>query len=203
MTGYDISDFMGRSCRFLQWPNGGQTRSSHPSNEEPRRQIHQAIASNSECQTSLVNYRKSGEMFVNFLTMVPITWDDPSQVRYWVGFQVDISHPEGLYKKGSQDAATNSVDAIKRTASIPFSPHPPVSGRLKEIFGDAWEGGEGSEREQMCELIANNLDGKFLCCVIRSSLAACLLLDSSDTITAFYVVPVHVTNDTPILSLLS
>ncbi|KAF8314437.1 hypothetical protein DL93DRAFT_2032722, partial [Clavulina sp. PMI_390] len=90
MTGYSVDEFLNRSCRFLQWPDGGRTRESHRDNTGARNELRNAITTFTECQVKVTNYRKNGEMFPNLLTIVPIPdGDDWDIIRYWVGFQVD------------------------------------------------------------------------------------------------------------------
>ncbi|KAJ3124332.1 blue light receptor, partial [Physocladia obscura] len=62
-----------------------------------------------EGQFTLVNYRKSGEPFVNFITIVPLFTPGSNIVEFFVGFQVDLiqqprtillRHKEGTYITG-------------------------------------------------------------------------------------------------------
>lgn len=47
------------------------------------------IAAQREVQISIINYRRGGQPFMNLLTMIPIPWDT-DEIRYIVGFQVDL-----------------------------------------------------------------------------------------------------------------
>lgn len=147
MTGYEVQDFLGHACRFLQWPNGGKTRESHPSNAQARAEIKHAIITKTECQTTLVNYRKNGEMFLNFVTIVPISWDSP-EIKFWVGFQVDISEPAGLYQ--------NSLPT-QNISVVPISPEAPISDRLKALVGVAES--SDKQREKLYDFLVDNVDG--------------------------------------------
>ena len=45
-----------------------------------------------------MNYKKNGQVFINLLTAIPISWDeerekDRVRKRYIVGFQVDAERP--------------------------------------------------------------------------------------------------------------
>ena len=52
-----------------------------------------------EAQISVINYRKGGQPFMNLLTMIPITWDS-DEVKYYVGFQVDlVEQPTSITNK--------------------------------------------------------------------------------------------------------
>jgi len=148
MTGYDVAEFIGQSCRFLQWPNGGkELRESHAANDRPRSEIKQALASGTECQTTLTNYRKNGEMFLNFVTIVPIPWDS-SEIKFFVGFQVDISEPSTLYAKNLPRQIINAP---------PSNPEAPISSRLKALIGPVQSVEE--QRESFFDFILTNMDG--------------------------------------------
>jgi hypothetical protein len=90
-------------------------------------------------------------MFVNFVTIVPITWDS-DQVRYWVGFQVDIQ-PSGL-NNGSR-----TIRSPSELGYIPISVEAPISDRLRSIAGP--NNSPEVQRERVFDLVANNLDGEF------------------------------------------
>lgn len=148
MTGYDVAEFIGQSCRFLQWPNGGKgRRESHPSNAPARAEIKQALLNKTECQSTLINYRKNGEMFVNFVTIVPITWDSP-EVKYFVGFQVDISEPARLHTRNL---------SLQNINVLPSSPEAPISDSLKALITPAESVEE--RRESFFDFLVNNVDG--------------------------------------------
>ncbi|KAK4990889.1 hypothetical protein LTR50_002257 [Elasticomyces elasticus] len=107
LTGYTKHMILGRNCRFLQSPDG---------NVEPgirRKYVDDAsvlylknmIHLRREAQMSLINYRRGGQPFMNLLTVIPIPWDT-DQVKFFVGFQVDIveqpnavtnKNPDGTY----------------------------------------------------------------------------------------------------------
>jgi len=148
MTGYDIAEFIGQSCRFLQWPNGGkEPRESHAANDRARSEIKQALSSGTECQTTLVNYRKNGEMFLNFVTIVPITWDS-SEIKFFVSFQVEMSEPSTFYAKSLP---------IQKINALPSNPEAPISSRLKALIGPAQSVEE--QRESFFDFILTNMDG--------------------------------------------
>jgi hypothetical protein len=47
--------------------------------------MRQAITSKSELEVEVTNYKKNGQRFTNFLTLIPICWDR-STPRYYFGF---------------------------------------------------------------------------------------------------------------------
>ena len=58
------------------------------------------VVSDKECQVSIINYWKSGQVFINLITIIPITGgegggvhntsEEADGVTYHVGFQVDL-----------------------------------------------------------------------------------------------------------------
>ncbi|ERT01911.1 hypothetical protein HMPREF1624_00206 [Sporothrix schenckii ATCC 58251] len=107
LTGYSLDEVLGRNCRFLQWPGTVQEPTvppTAPSTPSPyvqpavRQLLHQSVKHNREMQLEVNNFRKDGSAFVNFLSVVPIYWDDggdgdrnrhPRRHRYSVGFLCD------------------------------------------------------------------------------------------------------------------
>lgn len=92
LTGYNKHEVLGRNCRFLQSPDGKVTPGVKRKyvDDDSVYYIKTRIKANQEAQRSLINYRKGGQPFMNLLTMIPIPWDDPNEIRYIVGFQVDL-----------------------------------------------------------------------------------------------------------------
>ncbi|KAI9882654.1 MAG: hypothetical protein M1823_005601 [Watsoniomyces obsoletus] len=107
LTGYTRHEILGRNCRFLQAPDGkvkSGVKRQYVDDQVVYR-LKQKITDRREVQTSLINYRKGGQPFMNLLTMIPISWDT-SEVRFYVGFQVDLvetpqsvtnKNPDGTY----------------------------------------------------------------------------------------------------------
>ncbi|MFB6345302.1 MAG: diguanylate cyclase [bacterium] len=81
ITGYSEEDALGRNCRFLQ----GQETS-----EEKLEKIRRAIKNRESISLRLRNYRKSGEMFWNHLSIHPVQNDD-GKLTHFVGIQQDIT----------------------------------------------------------------------------------------------------------------
>ncbi|KAM0278971.1 hypothetical protein ACHAQH_004837 [Verticillium albo-atrum] len=90
LTGYSNAEILGRNCRFLQAPGGKVSRSSARKHVDEKlvKKMRKAVEKNDEVQLEVPNFRKDGTPFVNILTMIPITWDDSTNYRYSVGFQV-------------------------------------------------------------------------------------------------------------------
>lgn len=99
ITGYSPSYAVGRNCRFLQ---GEATR------DEPVRRMRTAIENGEATTVELRNYRRSGELFWNEVTIAPLREDDDDVVHY-VGFQQDITR-----RKRAERAAANRAARIER-----------------------------------------------------------------------------------------
>ncbi|KAK8007151.1 hypothetical protein PG989_001141 [Apiospora arundinis] len=89
MTGYTREEVIGCNCRFLQSPNGVVEAGV------PRRSVSSASAYllkqkvRERCETahSIINFRKSGEAFMNHVALVPIPWGTTSTApRFIFGF---------------------------------------------------------------------------------------------------------------------
>ncbi|MGM0986202.1 MAG: EAL domain-containing protein [Pseudomonadota bacterium] len=100
MTGYSREEVIGRNCRFLQGPGTDRTAVA---------QIRQKLASGSEVNVTLRNYRRDGSTFWNDLYIAPVR-DDAGEVTHFVGIQHDISerkaHEAHLAYHASHDALT-------------------------------------------------------------------------------------------------
>ena len=101
LTAYTKHEILGRNCRFLQAPDGkikSGVKRKYVDDQSVLR-IKKMITAQQETQISLINYRKGGQPFMNLLTMIPITWDT-DEVRYYVGFQVDlVEQPSSVTNK--------------------------------------------------------------------------------------------------------
>ena len=92
LTGYNKHEILGRNCRFLQSPEGkvqAGVRREFVDNDSVY-YLRERISQKKEAQRSLINYRKGGQPFMNLLTMIPITGEDDEEIKYYVGFQVDL-----------------------------------------------------------------------------------------------------------------
>ncbi|KAK3313940.1 PAS domain-containing protein [Apodospora peruviana] len=92
LTGYSRHEIAGKNCRFLQSPDGiveAGSKREFVENDAVFK-LKNTIARGEEIQQSLINYRKGGKPFLNLLTMVPIPWDNPDEIRFFIGFQIDL-----------------------------------------------------------------------------------------------------------------
>lgn len=89
MTGYELSEIIGRNCRFLQADDQDQAGIT---------EIRDAIANRSSCSVLLRNYRKDGTMFWNELNVSPV-FDEDGTLIYFVGIQQDVTQKQDLLQE--------------------------------------------------------------------------------------------------------
>jgi PAS domain S-box-containing protein len=128
LTGYTKFEIEGRNCRFLQSPEGkveAGTRRHFVDNDSVY-YLKIRIANRKEAQRSLINYRKGGQPFMNLLTIVPISGEDDGEIKYFVGFLVDVvAQPPDFRDKSTSGLYT--VDYSQET--VPRSVwQPPPKG---------------------------------------------------------------------------
>jgi PAS domain S-box len=81
LTGYGRDEVLGMNCRFLQGPD---------TDPAAVRAIRDAVASGSQTEVRLVNYRKDGTTFLNRLVLAPIR-DERGGVSAYIGLQSDVT----------------------------------------------------------------------------------------------------------------
>lgn len=86
VTGYDKHEAQGRNCRFLQGPK-----------TEPQSVavIQDTLRRGVDCHVKISNYRKSGELFENLLTMRPVH-DSNGVYRFCIGVQFEVTRDLSL-----------------------------------------------------------------------------------------------------------
>lgn len=91
LTGYGLNEVLGKNCRFLQAPDGKVRKGSvrRYVDNNVIYQLKRSVELFQEAQFTQINYKKGGSPFVNMITLIPLTWDS-DEVRYFVGFQVDL-----------------------------------------------------------------------------------------------------------------
>ncbi|KAI8975176.1 hypothetical protein BDF20DRAFT_823124 [Mycotypha africana] len=131
LTGYQPADVVGRNCRFLQAPDGrvaiGSRRKFTDNSTVYHIKAH--IVQGKESQSSLINYRKTGQPFVNLLTVIPISWGDSStdEIDYFVGLQVDlVEQPNSIF----QNIKNGTYTIDYRQSTIP----PSISGINSSLY---------------------------------------------------------------------
>ncbi|MGE6630307.1 PAS domain-containing protein [Bacillus sp. NPDC077027] len=108
MTGYKESEVLGRNCRFLQ---GDEAQ------EPVLNQIRSAIENKDSITVQLKNFKKSGQMFWNELSVAPLWIDEQGGKRlYFVGLQKDVTK-----EKEQQELLEQSIDEVLNI-SVPIVP---------------------------------------------------------------------------------
>ncbi|PWN48462.1 hypothetical protein IE53DRAFT_195938 [Violaceomyces palustris] len=107
LTGYTSQEILGRNCRFLQAPGIAVEEGGERLHTDSRAVEHlkRHLSSNNECQASLINYRKDGQPFINLVTVVPVSWSNPPEVDFLVGFQVDLVEQPGAILERKDDGS--------------------------------------------------------------------------------------------------
>ena len=82
LTGYHEAEITGRNCRFLQGPN---------TDPEAVEAVRQAIRLRTDCQVTLLNYRKNGTPFWNELYMSPVREPRTGRLTHYIGVQNDVT----------------------------------------------------------------------------------------------------------------
>jgi PAS domain S-box-containing protein len=81
ITGYEPSEIVGRNCRFLQGTDRDQ---------DARETVRGALENEESCRVLLRNYRKSGELFWNELSLSPVR-DASGRTTHFVGVVHDAT----------------------------------------------------------------------------------------------------------------
>ncbi|CAK3989768.1 blue-light-activated transcription factor [Lecanosticta acicola] len=149
LTGYTKHMILGRNCRFLQSPDGNVAPGIKRKyvDDDSVLYLKNMINLRREAQISLINYRRGGQPFMNLLTMIPISWDT-DQVKFFVGFQVDLveqpnavtnKNPDGSFSINYQRGMTmpryvmNAPDTSQKSDLGQTVPRDDVSAILSTI----------------------------------------------------------------------
>ena len=100
LTGYSCQELLGRNCRMLQGPD---------TDPETRKSIREALAAEKAFTVSILNYKKSGESFINCLHIAPVR-DADGAVKFFCGVQLEL----GEGRSGGR-ASTAGEDAMLAT----------------------------------------------------------------------------------------
>jgi len=108
LTGYTRHMILGRNCRFLQSPDGNVAAGVKRKyvDDDSVLYLKNMVNARREAQISLINYRRGGQPFMNLLTMIPISWDT-DQVKFFVGFQVDLVEQPNAVTSKNTDGSYN------------------------------------------------------------------------------------------------
>ncbi|WP_273143411.1 EAL domain-containing protein [Halomonas sp.] len=101
MTGYTPDEVLGHNCRFLQGPE---------SEPEALATMHRAIAERRSATITMLNYRKDGTPFWNYLSLNPV-FNAEGGCTHYIGIQQDITRQrmqeEQIAYQATHDLLTN------------------------------------------------------------------------------------------------
>ena len=86
ITGYELSECVGKNCRFLQGELSSKDQVAH---------IKKSITNVESTFHDLINYRKDKTPFLNRLILFPIYLTDRSEIHF-LGIQKDITEQVGF-----------------------------------------------------------------------------------------------------------
>jgi PAS domain S-box-containing protein len=106
LVGYSADEILGTNCRMVQGPG---------TDHDTVRQIAIALASGQVFQGEILNYRKDGTPFWNFLRIAPIR-DETGRVTHYVGTQTDVT--ELHLARERQQELTSAVAHASRVRTV-------------------------------------------------------------------------------------
>ncbi len=99
MTGYAVSEVIGRNCRFLQGPETDAAAVA---------EIRTALADRRECVVEILNYRRDGTRFWNRLSISPVR-SASGEVTHFIGVQSDVTA-----RRIAEDGLRQSKQALEQ-----------------------------------------------------------------------------------------
>ncbi|KAK4166495.1 hypothetical protein QBC43DRAFT_18981 [Cladorrhinum sp. PSN259] len=93
LTGYNMHEVLNRNCRFLQAPPRENVKSKSVRkhvDEKTIKKMRKAVERNTELQIKVPNFKKNGQKFTNYLTMIPIQWGS-HEFNLSVGLQCEYA----------------------------------------------------------------------------------------------------------------
>ncbi|MEA1079870.1 EAL domain-containing protein [Marinobacter qingdaonensis] len=137
MTGYSKEEVFGRNCRFLQGPG---------TSPEARERLSQAVAEGRHFSGQLVNYRKDGSEFYNWLELSPIF--EGNKLTHFVGIQTDVtdlvqSEKDSAFSRSVFENTQESILILSEDQAIQYLN--PAANRLlgstrKDLIGQPLQG---------------------------------------------------------------
>jgi phosphoserine phosphatase RsbU/P len=119
LTGYPVSEVLGRNCRFLQGPDSDPAAVA---------EIRAAIAGERECIVEILNYRRDGSTFWNRLSITPVR-DESGVVTHYIGIQSDVTARREA-EDGLRRAKAALDHDLKLAARVQQALLPPASLQL-------------------------------------------------------------------------
>jgi PAS domain-containing protein len=157
LTGYSEEEVIGKNCRFLQAPAGQVSKGDirRFTSQDAVAHLAKSSMADKECQTSIVNYKKNGDAFVNLVTIIPVpggvagNFDEQGEIVFQIGFQVDLSEqPNAIleklrdgsyvvdYASPSSQHHQHSRPALPRERKVNTISPVVVSKELKRLLAD-------------------------------------------------------------------
>ena len=157
LTGYSEEEVIGKNCRFLQAPGGQVSKGDirRFTSQDAVAHLAKSSIADKECQTSIVNYKKNGDAFVNLVTIIPVpggvagNFDEQEDIVFQIGFQVDLSEqPNAIlekmrdgsyvvdYASPSSQHHQHSRPALPRDRKVNTISPVVVSKELKRLLAD-------------------------------------------------------------------
>ncbi len=108
ITGYSQAEALGRNCRFLQ--NGDHA-------QEGLETVRNAIAAKQDTQIRLRNYKKSGELFYNQLSLAPVR-DEAGALTHFVGVITDITERQRYQDQLAYQASHDDLTGLLNRSAL-------------------------------------------------------------------------------------
>jgi hypothetical protein len=102
LTGYGVSEILGRNCRFLAGP---------ATDRAAQAALRSAISEDRATITELLNYKKDGTTFRNAVMIAPLRGPD-GMIAYYLGSQMDVTQETGLPTTLRQQRAADRVRSL-------------------------------------------------------------------------------------------
>ena len=125
ITGYRLTEVLGRNCRFLQ---GAGT------NQEHIQRLRDALKNETSILVELQNYRKDGTPFWNALHVGPI-FNEAGELIYFFGSQMDVSEVHDAREKSERrgTALSGRVKSFLSSFAKVFTPETQVSEETHHV----------------------------------------------------------------------
>ena len=104
LCGYSVPEVLGKTCKILQGPETDPDR---------LRDLHAGIAANCKTIVQLVNYTKSGERFLNELTVEPLR-NQAGEVTHFIGSMNPVLLPASMSAAQSPLCGTLAADKLEK-----------------------------------------------------------------------------------------
>jgi PAS domain S-box-containing protein len=149
-TGYAYDEVIGTNCRFLQGPD---------TDPDAVRRLREAIPAGRAISVELLNYRKSGEPFWNYLNVAPV-FDADGTITAYVGVQHDTTAER---RAADAERQRQKLEALGRLAGgvaheINNLLQPALA--FPELIADALPQGATEERQWLAMIESHGLQAR-------------------------------------------